>query len=165
MVRITCRELQYVWEAAGISFPADLPPAERVTRFVRAHARLARIGEAMRAVDSTRRLLERNGFNIPLGHPTQWHAYATALRNALEGLGVNRATADLDALRDSIGPVDADDPPKWPPPSPPSTPATPPPTAAPSAPSPRPATNAPCRSAAMNSSPASAPSTPTSPTS
>ncbi|NVI92272.1 hypothetical protein [Actinomadura sp. BRA 177] len=112
MVRITCRELQYVWEAAGISFPADLPPAERVTRFVRAHARLARIGEAMRAVDSTRRLLERNGFNIPLGHPTQWHAYATALRNALEGLGVNRATADLDALRDSIGPVDADDPPE-----------------------------------------------------
>ncbi|NKZ09304.1 hypothetical protein HGB48_37050, partial [Actinomadura latina] len=112
MVRITCRELQYVWEAAGISFPADLPPAERVTRFVRAHARLARIGEAMRAVDSTRRLLDRGGFGINLAHPVQWHTYASALRNALEGLGVNRAGADLDALRDSIGPAAADDPPE-----------------------------------------------------
>ncbi|MFA1548479.1 hypothetical protein [Actinomadura chokoriensis] len=112
MVRITCRELQYVWEAAGISFPADLPPAERIARFVRAHARLARVRDAMPAVDSTRRLLERNRFGVPLGHPVQWHAYATALRNAIEGLGVTRATADLDALRDSIGPVDADDPPE-----------------------------------------------------
>lgn len=112
MVRITCRELQYVWEAAGISFPADLPPAERVARFVRAHARLARIGEAMRAVDSTRRLLDRGGFGIALAHPVQWHTYAAALRTALEGLGVNRATADLDALRDSIGPVEPGDPPE-----------------------------------------------------
>ncbi|MFA1539850.1 hypothetical protein [Actinomadura monticuli] len=112
MVRITCRELQYVWEAAGISFPADLPPAERIARFVRAHARLARVRDAMPAVDSTRRLLERNGIGVPLGHPVQWHAYATALRNALEGLGVSRATADLDALRDSIGPVGPDDPPE-----------------------------------------------------
>ncbi|WP_396454234.1 hypothetical protein, partial [Actinomadura sp.] len=112
MVRITCRELQYVWEAAGISFPADLPPAERVARFVRAHARLARVGEAMRAIDSTRRLLERNGFAIVLEHPVQWHTYASDLRNALEGLGVNRAGADLDALRDSIAPAGADDPPE-----------------------------------------------------
>ncbi|WP_433227589.1 hypothetical protein [Actinomadura formosensis] len=108
MVRITCRELQYVWEAAGISFPADLPPAERVARFVRAHARLARIGEAMRAVDSTRQILGRHGIGVPLGHPVQWHAYAAALRSALESLGVGRATADLDALRDSIGPADDD---------------------------------------------------------
>ncbi|MGW5414935.1 hypothetical protein [Actinomadura geliboluensis] len=112
MVRITCRELQYVWEAAGISFPADLPPAERIARFVRAHARLARVRDAMPAVDSTRTLLDRNGFGVSLGHPAQWHAYATALRNALEGLGVNRATADLDALRDSLGPPHADDPPE-----------------------------------------------------
>ncbi|QKW38887.1 hypothetical protein HUT06_36705 [Actinomadura sp. NAK00032] len=112
MVRITCRELQYVWEAAGISFPADLPPGERIARFVRAHARLARVRDAMPAVDSTRTLLDRNGFGVSLGHPAQWHAYATALRNALEGLGVNRATADLDALRDSIGPPHADDPPE-----------------------------------------------------
>ncbi|MEU9868342.1 hypothetical protein AB0C87_10910 [Actinomadura sp. NPDC048021] len=112
MVRITCRELQYVWEAAGISFPADLPPGERVARFVRAHARLARVRDAMTALDSTRRLLERSGFRVPLVHPIQWHDYAAALRNALEGLGVSRATADLDALRDSIGPVDADDPPE-----------------------------------------------------
>ncbi|MEV3922306.1 hypothetical protein [Actinomadura coerulea] len=112
MVRITCRELQYVWEAAGISFPADLPPGERVARFVRAHARLARVRDVMTALDSTRRLLERSGFRVPLVHPIQWHDYAAALRNALEGLGVSRATADLDALRDSIGPVDADDPPE-----------------------------------------------------
>ncbi|MGC4951753.1 hypothetical protein ACLQ2P_00900 [Actinomadura citrea] len=112
MVRITCRELQYVWEAAGISFPADLPPDERVARFVRAHARLARVRDAMTALDSTRRLLERSGFRVPLVHPIQWHDYAAALRNALEGLGVGRATADLDALRDSIGPADGDDPPE-----------------------------------------------------
>ncbi|MEU8343796.1 hypothetical protein AB0C74_19040 [Spirillospora sp. NPDC048832] len=112
MVRITCRELQYVWEAAGISFPADLPPAERIARFVRAHARLARVRDAMPAVDSTRTLLDRHGFGVSINHPAQWHAYATALRNALEGLGVNRATADLDALRDSIGPPHADDPPE-----------------------------------------------------
>src|SRR5690606_22040320 len=109
MVRITCRELQYVWEAAGISFPADLPPSERVARFVRAHARLARIRDAMTAVNETRELLERSGFTIPLGHPHQWHSYVTALRNALEGLGVSRAAADLDALRDSIGPAADDD--------------------------------------------------------
>ncbi|MGI5206982.1 hypothetical protein ACQEU6_36075 [Spirillospora sp. CA-108201] len=112
MVRITCRELQYVWEAAGISFPADPPPGERVARFVRAHARLARVRDAMTALDSTRRLLERSGFRVPLVHPIQWHDYAAALRNALEGLGVGRATADLDALRDSIGPADGDDPPE-----------------------------------------------------
>lgn len=112
MVRITCRELQYVWEAAGISFPADLPPSERVARFVRAHARLARIRDAMTAVNETRELLERSGFTIPLGHPHQWHSYVTALRNALEGLGVSRAAADLDALRDSIGPAADDDPPE-----------------------------------------------------
>ncbi|MEU8797917.1 hypothetical protein [Spirillospora sp. NPDC048819] len=110
MVRITCRELQYVWEAAGISFPADLPPAERVARFVRAHARLARVRDAMAAVNETRKLLDRSGLAIPLAHPHQWHGYVAALRNALEGLGVSRAAADLDALRDSIGPVDDDDP-------------------------------------------------------
>ncbi|XRQ11430.1 hypothetical protein ACN3XK_11250 [Actinomadura welshii] len=112
MVRITCRELQYVWEAAGISFPADLPPTERVARFVRAHARLSRIREAMAAVQETRELLARSGLTIPLGHPHQWHGYVTALRNALEGLGVSRAAADLDALRDSIGAVGDDDPPE-----------------------------------------------------
>ncbi|GAA4312183.1 hypothetical protein GCM10023178_21350 [Actinomadura luteofluorescens] len=94
MVRITCRELQYVWEAAGISFPADLPPGERVARFVRAHARLARVRDAMTALDSTRRLLERSGFRVPLAHPIQWHDYAAALRNALEGLGVSRAKSE-----------------------------------------------------------------------
>ncbi|MEO3822294.1 hypothetical protein [Actinomadura sp. B10D3] len=112
MVRITCRELQYVWEAAGISFPADLPPAERVARFVRAHARLARVRDAMQAVDSTRRLLDRSGFGVRLTHPAQWHEYASALRNALESLGVNRAAADLEALRESIGPLADDDPPE-----------------------------------------------------
>ena len=112
LVRITCRELQYVWEAAGISFPADLPPPERIARFVRAHARLARIRDAMTAVNETREILERSGLGIPLGHPHQWHSYVTALRNALEGLGVSRAAADLDALRDSIGPVGDDDPPE-----------------------------------------------------
>ncbi|TDC43226.1 hypothetical protein E1281_35310, partial [Actinomadura sp. KC345] len=112
MVRITCRELQYVWEAAGISFPADLPPTERIARFVRAHARLARVREAMAAVNETRRLLDRSALSVPLGHPHQWHGYVTALRNALEGLGVSRAAADLAALRDSIGPVDERDPPE-----------------------------------------------------
>ncbi|MFI0487678.1 hypothetical protein, partial [Actinomadura sp. 9N215] len=112
MVRITCRELQYVWEAAGISFPADLPPGERVARFVRAHARLARVRDAIPAVDETKALLERSGIAVPLAHPLQWHGYVAALRNALEGLGVNRAAADLDALRDSIGPVEKDDPPE-----------------------------------------------------
>ncbi|WP_344899809.1 hypothetical protein [Actinomadura meridiana] len=111
-VRITCRELQYVWEAAGISFPADVPPADRVARFVRAHARLTRVGDAMPAVDETKALLARAGLTVPLGHPLQWHDYAAALRNALDGLGVNRAAADLDALRDSIGPVAPDDPPE-----------------------------------------------------
>ncbi|TDB82839.1 hypothetical protein E1264_30860, partial [Actinomadura sp. KC216] len=112
LVQITCRELQYVWEAAGISFPADLPSAERITRFVRAHARLARIRDAMPAVDETKALLERAGVTVPLAHPLQWHGYVAALRNALDGLGVNRAAADLDALRDSIGPVEKGDPPE-----------------------------------------------------
>ncbi|TDD60626.1 hypothetical protein E1293_45560, partial [Actinomadura darangshiensis] len=112
IIRITCRELQYVWEAAGISFPADLPPGERVSRFVRAHGRLARIRDAMPAVESTRRLLDRSGLGMPLVHPIQWHDYAAALHNALESLGVSRASADLDALRDSIGRPGADDPPE-----------------------------------------------------
>ncbi|RKS76567.1 hypothetical protein BZB76_1923 [Actinomadura pelletieri DSM 43383] len=112
LVRITCRELQYVWEAAGISFPADLPPAERVARFVRAHARLGRVLDAMPAVDETRALLNRFGIAVPLEHPVHWHEYAAALRNALDGLGVDRAAADLDALRDSIGPVGDADPPE-----------------------------------------------------
>ncbi|RFS86518.1 hypothetical protein D0T12_08060 [Actinomadura spongiicola] len=112
LVRITCRELQYVWEAAGISFPADLPPAERVARFVRAHARLGRLLDAVPAVDDTKALLGRFGLAVPLEHPVHWHEYASALRNALDGLGVNRAAADLDALRDSIGPVGDADPPE-----------------------------------------------------
>ncbi|RSN45455.1 hypothetical protein, partial [Actinomadura sp. WAC 06369] len=112
MVRMTCQELQYVWEAAGISFPADLPPAERVDRFVRAHTRLTRLHEVLPAVAETRELLDRAGLHVPLDHPLQWHAYATALQGALETLGVDRAAADLGALRDSIGPADPADPPE-----------------------------------------------------
>ncbi|WP_312874390.1 hypothetical protein [Actinomadura litoris] len=112
MVRMTCQELQYVWEAAGISFPADPPLADRVARFVRAHARLARVRDAIPAVNETADLLAHASVTIPLSHPMQWHAYVSALRSAMEGLAVNRARADLDALRDSIGPVDGDDPPE-----------------------------------------------------
>ncbi|QKG25263.1 hypothetical protein [Actinomadura verrucosospora] len=112
MVRMTCQELQYVWEAAGISFPADLPPAERVARFVRAHARLERVHQAVPYVEETKDLLDRAGLAVPLAHPLQWHGYAAALDSALEGLGVNRAAADLDALRDSIGPAGPGAPPE-----------------------------------------------------
>ncbi|QXJ21914.1 hypothetical protein AGRA3207_002826 [Actinomadura graeca] len=112
MIRMTCQELQYVWEAAGISFPADPPPADRLARFVRAHARLGRVRDAMPAVNETVDLLDRSGMAVPLNHPLQWHGYVSALDGALEGLGVNRAAADLDALRDSIGPAGADDPPE-----------------------------------------------------
>ncbi|WP_232382896.1 PspC domain-containing protein [Actinomadura violacea] len=112
MIRMTCQELQYVWEAAGISFPADLPPAERVARFVRAHARLERVHQAVPYVEETKDLLDRAGLAVPLAHPLQWHGYAAALDSALEGLGVNRAAADLDALRDSIGPAGPGAPPE-----------------------------------------------------
>ncbi|WP_165503211.1 hypothetical protein, partial [Actinomadura fibrosa] len=111
-VRIACQELQYVWEAAGISFPADPPPADRIARFVRAHARLARVRTAMAAIEETSGLLARAGLTVPLSHPLQWHGYVSALEAALEGFGVERAAADIAALRDSIGPVDADDPPE-----------------------------------------------------
>ncbi|WP_067453416.1 hypothetical protein [Actinomadura macra] len=112
MIRMTCQELQYVWEAAGISFPADPPTADRLVRFVRAHARLGRVRDAMPAVNETVDLLDRSGMTVPLNHPLQWYGYVSALESAVEGLGVNRAAADLDALRDSIGPVDGDDPPE-----------------------------------------------------
>ncbi|MDL4814529.1 hypothetical protein [Actinomadura opuntiae] len=112
MIRMTCQELQYVWEAAGISFPADLPPADRVARFVRAHARLDRVHRLIPYVDETRDLLDRAGLAVPLSHPLQWHGYVAALDSALEGLGVNRAAADLDALRDSIGPAGPGAPPE-----------------------------------------------------
>ncbi|MBD2898733.1 hypothetical protein amrb99_77060 [Actinomadura sp. RB99] len=112
MIRMTCQELQYVWEAAGISFPADLPPADRVARFVRAHARLERVHQAVPYVDETRGLLDRAGLAVPLSHPLQWYGYVAALESALEGLGVNRAAADLDALRDSIGPAGPGAPPE-----------------------------------------------------
>ncbi|MVZ98845.1 hypothetical protein F8568_000290 [Actinomadura sp. LD22] len=112
MIRMTCQELQYVWEAAGISFPADLPPADRVARFVRAHARLDRVQQAVPYVDETQDLLDRAGIPVQLGHPLQWHGYVAALESALEGLGVNRAAADLDALRDSIGPAGPGAPPE-----------------------------------------------------
>ncbi|MFI0353903.1 hypothetical protein [Actinomadura sp. 9N407] len=115
MVRIACRELQYVWEAAGVSFPADVPLEDRVSRFVRAHARLVRLRDVLPAIEETVELLTRAELGIPLTHPIQWHGYVTGLGNAIHALGVNRAAADLAALRDSIGKRgdgDGEDPPE-----------------------------------------------------
>ncbi|WP_067813708.1 hypothetical protein, partial [Actinomadura kijaniata] len=111
MVRMACQELQYVWEAAGVSFPADVPLPDRVTRFARAHARLARVRDVLPAIEETTELLREAGLNIPLTHPLQWHAYTAALENVLLAQGVSRAAADLAALRDSIG-ATPDDPPE-----------------------------------------------------
>ncbi|GAA3946795.1 hypothetical protein GCM10023085_31250 [Actinomadura viridis] len=109
MVRVACEDLQRAWEAAGVSFPADVPLESRVARFCGAHRRLARIRAAFPAVEETAELLVRTRLGIPLTHPVQWHGYTTALESALLGLGVNRATADLTALRDSIGAAGGDD--------------------------------------------------------
>ncbi|MFC6931588.1 hypothetical protein ACFQHO_15425 [Actinomadura yumaensis] len=111
MVRMACQELQYVWEAAGVSFPADVPLADRVARFSRAHARLTRIREALPALEETAELLGASGLGVPLTHPLQWHGYVAALESALLGVGVDRAAADLAALLASIGAED-DDPPE-----------------------------------------------------
>ncbi|WP_329522266.1 hypothetical protein [Spirillospora sp. NBC_01491] len=113
MVRMVCQELQHVWEAAGVSFPADVPLADRVARFARAHARLARIREALPALDETIELLDRSGLGVPLTHPLQWHGYVVGLESVLLALGVARAAADLNALRDSIV-AQGDDPPELP---------------------------------------------------
>ncbi|WP_067486172.1 hypothetical protein [Actinomadura hibisca] len=109
MVLMACQELQYVWEAAGVSFPADVPLADRVARFRRAHGRLARVRDVLTAIEETVELLA--GLSIPVTHPLQWYGYTTALETALLSQGVNRAAADLTALRDSIGSA-ADDPPE-----------------------------------------------------
>jgi hypothetical protein len=88
-----------VWEAAGMPFP-DGPLEERVAAFRRAHLRLARIREVMPAIEETAGHLA--GLGIPITHPLQWHGYVVGLRSALSELSVNRASADLKALRDSI---------------------------------------------------------------
>ena len=106
MVLIACRELQYVWEAAGVSFPADVPLADRVARFARAHARLSRIRDVLPAINETAELLARAGLGIQLTHPVQWHGYVTALESALLGIGAGRATADITTLRDAIAVAD-----------------------------------------------------------
>ncbi|MFI6518707.1 hypothetical protein ACIBF1_24340 [Spirillospora sp. NPDC050679] len=109
MVLMTCQELQYVWEAAGVSFPADVPLEDRVARFRRAHGRLTRVRDVLPAIEETVELL--SGLSIPVTHPLQWYGYTTALETALLSQGVNRAAADLTALRDSIG-EGPDDPPE-----------------------------------------------------
>ncbi|MGI5164837.1 hypothetical protein ACQEU3_10830 [Spirillospora sp. CA-253888] len=108
MVLMACQELQYVWEAAGVSFPADVPLEDRVARFRRAHGRLARVRDVLPAVEETVELLA--GLSIPVTHPLQWYGYTTALETALLSQGVNRAAADLAALRDSIGEGPGDPP-------------------------------------------------------
>ncbi|WP_433328537.1 hypothetical protein [Spirillospora sp. CA-294931] len=112
MVRMACQELQYVWEAAGVSFPAEVPLEDRVARFGRAHARLARVQEVLPALAETADLIHRSGLGIPITHPLQWHGYVVGLENAMLGMGVNRTGADITALRDSIGPGAPDDPPE-----------------------------------------------------
>ncbi|MFC5744181.1 hypothetical protein [Actinomadura rugatobispora] len=114
MVRMACQELQYVWEAAGVSFPADVPPGTRVARFRRAHARLARVRDVVPAIDETVDLLFQAGLGIPLTHPLQWYGYVAGLESARLNQGVNRATADLTALRDAVARAgdDGDRPPE-----------------------------------------------------
>ena len=102
MVRMACQELQYVWEAAGVSFPADAPLQTRVARFRRAHARLERVRSVLPAVDETVELLHRAGLGVQLTHPLQWYGYVTALESARLDLGADRAAADIAALRDAV---------------------------------------------------------------
>ncbi|GAA2622621.1 hypothetical protein GCM10010411_68340 [Actinomadura fulvescens] len=100
MIRMSCQELRYVWEAVGATFP-EASTEERVEFFARAHDRLTVVREVLPAIEESCGLLA--GMGVQVTHPFQWHGYLVALENALLGLRVNRATADLTALRDSIG--------------------------------------------------------------
>ncbi|WP_018653128.1 hypothetical protein [Actinomadura flavalba] len=110
-VLLTCRELQAVWEEAGVSFPADVPLPERVARFRRAHQRLTRVRSIAGDVEETTRMLAALRLPIPITHPVQWYGYTAGLEHVLLGQGIDRAAADLAALRDSI-PVTRRDPPE-----------------------------------------------------
>ncbi|WP_019629927.1 hypothetical protein [Actinomadura atramentaria] len=111
MILLTCRELQAAWEDAGVSFPTDVPLPERVARFRRAHLRLARVRSVQDAVAETVALIADAGLPIQLTHPLQWYGYSAGLEHVLLGQGIERAAADLAALRDSI-PVSRSDPPE-----------------------------------------------------
>ncbi|MEU5877453.1 hypothetical protein [Spirillospora sp. NPDC047279] len=110
MIRMSCQELRYVWEAAGATFPETASTEELVAFFARAHARLALVRDVMPAIDETCGLL--SGLGVQITHPFQWHGYLVALENALLSLRVDRATADLTALRDAIGNVPDGAPPE-----------------------------------------------------
>ncbi|MFG2002220.1 hypothetical protein ACGFNU_24010 [Spirillospora sp. NPDC048911] len=109
MIRMSSQELQYVWEAVGATFP-DAPAEKRVVFFARAHDRLAVIRRVLPSIEESCGLLA--GIGVQVTHPVQWHGYVIALENALLGLKVNRATADLTALRDSIGVLPEGSPPE-----------------------------------------------------
>ncbi|MCP2335089.1 hypothetical protein [Actinomadura rupiterrae] len=95
---ITCQELHYVWEAAGVPFRTDLPLPDRAARFAEAHARLGRVRIL------TPVLTEVAELGIPLTHPLQWHGLTIGLAAAHLATEADRATAALTALRDALDP-------------------------------------------------------------
>ncbi|MFC4910320.1 hypothetical protein [Actinomadura gamaensis] len=96
---ITCQELHYVWEAAGVPFRTDLPLADRAARFAEAHARLARVRILTPVLSEVAEL------GIPLTHPLQWHGLTIGLAAAHLAAEADRATAALTALRDAVDPA------------------------------------------------------------
>ncbi|MQY06943.1 hypothetical protein [Actinomadura macrotermitis] len=108
-VLLVCQDLQYVWEEADVSFPADVPVEDRIARFRRAHDRLGRVRALLPVIEDTGHLLTGSG--IPITHPLQWYGFSAALESALLVQDAARATTDLNALRDSI-PAMPHDPPE-----------------------------------------------------
>ncbi|MEV5574911.1 hypothetical protein AB0L06_33155 [Spirillospora sp. NPDC052269] len=95
---ITCQDLHYAWEAAGIPFRPDLPLTDRAARFTEAHARLARVRIL------TPVLTEVAELGIPLTHPLQWHGLTIGLAAAHLASEADRASAALTHLRDAVDP-------------------------------------------------------------
>ncbi|WP_026415800.1 hypothetical protein [Actinomadura oligospora] len=95
---VTCQDLHYTWEAAGVPFRADLPLADRAARFAEAHARLARVRILSPVLNEVAEL------GIPLTHPLQWHGLTIGLAAAHLATEADRASAALTHLRDAIDP-------------------------------------------------------------
>ncbi|MBW8484027.1 hypothetical protein [Actinomadura parmotrematis] len=108
-VLLICAELQRAWEDADVSFPAGVPLEDRITRFRRAHARLARIRAILPAIEDVGELLTGSG--IPITHPLQWYGFSAALAAVVDAREAERAAIDLAALRDAV-PASPHDPPE-----------------------------------------------------
>jgi very-short-patch-repair endonuclease len=95
-------QLRRGWRAVGVEFPRDLPLETIAAQLEDAFGKLAVVRKICEAVPATARLLADAGVFIPLRTLADWNSYVEALRAGRLRLEAERATTELEELREKL---------------------------------------------------------------